>query len=351
MLNVPRLCPAGMVRLAGRVAAPSELDSVTEMPPGVAGRLSVTVPVAEEPPVTVLGDTESALMIPSDGAAACTVSDAVNVLEEAAEMVTVTLADTEAVVTGNVTLVAPSPISTEPGTDAAALLLANVTRTPPVPAGDPRVSVPVAGVPPDTEDGDIESAVRVPPVAGAGWMPRMVVTVFSDVAESVAVWLAETAAVVTRNVPEVCPAGISRDAGRATELNELASPTCTPPAGAAANRVTVPVALLPPATGLGATDMAPMAACTGAAACTVSVADTLLADEADIVTTVVAVTVDVGMEKDPLLLPAGITRLTGTWAAAWLLNRFTSTPPVPAGEESVTVPDAVPPPAIVCGET
>ena len=62
--KVPLLCPAGIVMLAGVLAAPLLLPSVTSTPPGPAGADKVTVPVAEFPPVTGLGTTLTPVMVP-----------------------------------------------------------------------------------------------------------------------------------------------------------------------------------------------------------------------------------------------------------------------------------------------
>jgi hypothetical protein len=47
--------PAPIVTFAGTVATPLLLDSVTTIPPAGAAPDSVTVPVAEVPPVTLVG--------------------------------------------------------------------------------------------------------------------------------------------------------------------------------------------------------------------------------------------------------------------------------------------------------
>jgi len=55
-VNVFEVLPAGMVTLAGTVAAEALLlESATSAPPAGAATLSVTVPVEEVPPVTVVG--------------------------------------------------------------------------------------------------------------------------------------------------------------------------------------------------------------------------------------------------------------------------------------------------------
>lgn len=166
----------------------------------------------------------------------------------------------------------------------------------------------------------------------------------------VADWLEVTVAVEIRNVPAVCPAGTTIVAGTVADGRELAREIRTPPAGAAAARVTVPVAVLPPETEFGAMEIDPMVASTVGGACTVRTAETLLAEEAEIVTGVVILTGEVAMGNEPLLLPAGTTTLTGTVAAGPPLDRFTNTPPRPAGAASVIVPEAEPPPATDCGD-
>ena len=54
-VNVAVVAPAVTVTLAGTVAAALSLDSATTAPPEGAALPSVTVPVEEDPPVTLAG--------------------------------------------------------------------------------------------------------------------------------------------------------------------------------------------------------------------------------------------------------------------------------------------------------
>ena len=58
-LKLALVPPAGTVTLEGTVAAGLLLESVTCAPPAGAGAFSVTVPVEELPPVTLVGLTVS----------------------------------------------------------------------------------------------------------------------------------------------------------------------------------------------------------------------------------------------------------------------------------------------------
>jgi hypothetical protein len=62
-LNVALDCPAGTLTLDGTDTDPSELVSATAMPPSGAGAARLTVPVAGVPPVTEVGDRESAASV------------------------------------------------------------------------------------------------------------------------------------------------------------------------------------------------------------------------------------------------------------------------------------------------
>ena len=58
-LNVALVAPAATVTVAGTVTAGLSRESVTCAPPAGAGVSSVTVPVEEPPPVTLVGLTVS----------------------------------------------------------------------------------------------------------------------------------------------------------------------------------------------------------------------------------------------------------------------------------------------------
>jgi hypothetical protein len=58
-VNVALVAPTATVTLAGTLAAALLLESATCAPPDGAGPLSVTVPVEEFPPVTLVGSNES----------------------------------------------------------------------------------------------------------------------------------------------------------------------------------------------------------------------------------------------------------------------------------------------------
>ena len=77
-VNVALVAPAAKVTLDGtRAAVVLLLDNATAAPPVGAAPLSVTVPVDEFPPVTLVGFNARELSVTAGGAAGCTVSEAV----------------------------------------------------------------------------------------------------------------------------------------------------------------------------------------------------------------------------------------------------------------------------------
>src|SRR6187402_3584076 len=82
----------------------------------------------------------------------------------------------------------------------------------------------------------------------------------------------------------------------------------------------------------------------------VNPAATPLLEAAVIATEIGVATADVVTVNMPEVWPTGIRILAGTAAAALLLERFTWAPPMPAGDDNVTVPVAVPcPPTTSAG--
>jgi hypothetical protein len=141
-------------------------------------------------------------------------------------------------VTGNVPVLAPAAIVTVAGTVAAALLLESATTRPPAGAVAFSVIVPVKGAEPLTS----AAGLRVRPVGPMTLTTTLAVFVdpFS-VAVSVTVLDDVTACDDTAAVAVVAPAATVNVAGTEIAGSLLASATETPPAGAAAFRVTVAV--------------------------------------------------------------------------------------------------------------
>ena len=76
-VNVALVAPAATVTLAGtRAAVVLLLESATDAPPAGAAPLSVTVPVEELPPTTLVGFSANELSVIAGGGAGCTVSEA-----------------------------------------------------------------------------------------------------------------------------------------------------------------------------------------------------------------------------------------------------------------------------------
>ena len=159
-----------------------------------------------------------------------------------------------------------------------------------------------------------------------------------------------TVVVVIEKFALVAPASTVTDAGTTAAALLLESETTTPPVGAAEVRVTVPLSGLPPITGLVVTVTLLMA---GGGGLIVSATVLLTpASEAVSVTPVEVATLPMVTVKVADVDPAGITTLAGTLAAeVLLLERKTVKPPVEAAAVEVTVPVAVPGPAMVVGLT
>ena len=161
-VKVPLLCPAGIVIVAGTLADPEPLLSVTCTPPAPAGAVSVTVPVEGDPPVTGFGLKLIPEMVPCPGATGFMVRFVVAVLDEAADSCAVVWLFTTLVFTGKVPLLCPAGIVMLAGTVAFPLLLDRVTNAPLAPAAADNVTVPVAWLPPVTGFGATLKPVIVP---------------------------------------------------------------------------------------------------------------------------------------------------------------------------------------------
>lgn len=164
---------------------------------------------------------------------------------------------------------------------------------------------------------------------------------------AVRVWFVLVVVIV--NVADVAPAGIVTDAGTRARVALLLRRVTVVAVAAARLRVTVPVDETPPRTDAGFKVKALNVA---GAVLMVNVA-VLVTDPAVAVTvavvaafTEVVVTVKVAVDA-----PAATVTVAGTAAAALLLAKLTTIPPVGAGEPSVTVPVTFVPPLTAVGLT
>ena len=140
-VKVPVVAPAAMDTVAGTFALESLLERATLAPPVGAELLSVTVPVEEEPPVTVVGLSVSVVRV---GVGALTVSVAVAFAPPKVAVITgLFVVATAVVVIVNEPVVAPAPTVIVPGTEALGSLLVREMLAPPVGAGPLSVTVPV----------------------------------------------------------------------------------------------------------------------------------------------------------------------------------------------------------------
>ena len=266
--------------------------------------------------------------------------------------VTETDALTAMVVTVKFALVDPAGTVTLVGTLAAVELSASVTTAPPEGAAAVKVTVPVEDLPPATLVGLTDTEDKDAAVVDAGFT---VSVADRNTPPSDAVMLtkveAVTELVVSVKLALVAPAATVTLAGTLTAAEASESETSTPPLGAAALKVTVPVEELPPTTLVGLSDSVERVGVVAAAGFTVKTPETAPLPEADaeMVARLVAVTVPVVTVKLALLAPAGTVTLDGTAAAAELSVSDTTTPPEGAAALKLTVAVEELPPTTLVG--
>lgn len=156
----------------------------------------------------------------------------------------------------------PAGTLTVAGTVATEVLeLDRVTTTPPAPAAEVRVTVPVAVWPTSTMNGLTESEANAAGstggVDGGGFtvIAKFAVTPEYDAVSVTGVDADTLPLVVMLNVTDVDPCGTVTLAGTVAAVLELRSDTVAPPVPAADVRVTVPVPDWPPVIVLGLTEM------------------------------------------------------------------------------------------------
>lgn len=155
-VNVAPVAPAGIIVLAGTpTTAVLLLEIDTVAPPAGAGALRLTAPVAETPPLIVVGfsDNEVRVVLDPPGVIA---REAVCVVAFApeADMATDVNAETGAVAIWKVLAVFPAATVMLAGTVAAVVLLLDKEITAPAPgAGAFSTTVPVEELPPFTAVG------------------------------------------------------------------------------------------------------------------------------------------------------------------------------------------------------
>lgn len=240
-----------MTTLTGTDAEPLLDDRVTVTPPAPAAAASVTVPMEEDPPVTVAGLKLILPTVPRPAAGGASVSVVSMLFADVAVMVTGVEPETGDVDTVKVPLVCPGANIKLPGVVAEGLFEESVTVTPPAPAGALRATVPVVVDPPGTVGGLKLTLPMVPRPPEGGFTVRVAEVLTPEVAVIVAAVEVETAVVVTVKETLPWPAGTRTLAGTPAEPlledNEMVSP----PAPAGAPRVTVPVEEDPPVTAAG----------------------------------------------------------------------------------------------------
>lgn len=311
--------PFATVTVAGTVAAPVLLDAkLTTTPPGPATSARVTVAVVFTPPATDVLASDNAVTL-----GGLTTSSVVAVaVSSVALIVAVTELATCVVPTVNVRLIEPAGTVTVAGTVTPARLLESETTIPPVGALLDNVTVPVELLLPTTLDGATETDANRP-ARTANAPVTLDVGVLAVMTTPVSV---DTAFVVTVNNASCEPAATVTVAGTVAAASLDSKVTTRPPVGALVSRLTIPVAVLPPATPAG--EMV-MTETRGAVTVRSAFADVPL-DEAVMVAEAFAETAIVVIVNVALVAPSATVTLAGTVAAALLDARLTTTPPAGA---------------------
>lgn len=244
-VKVADVAPAAIATVAGTETYPEFDLSENVSPPTGAALAKVTAPVTDVPPITEVGDTETAKL-----GAGSIFSNSVIVVEPwVARISAETGLETDEVAIVNDAEVAPAGMVTEVGVVACVFSDPRKITTPPAPAGPFKVTVPATDWPPITVYGVRDRLTRA-----AGLTFRAAPSVVPPcVALIVATVDVDTPVVVIANVLKVAPAAIVTELG--TDALELFEDnlTTTPPAPAGAFRATVPTVPAPPMTELGFT--------------------------------------------------------------------------------------------------
>ena len=220
-----------IVTLAGSANAPGLLlVRFTTTPPAGAFAVSVTVTVAVCPELTLEGDSPRAATTTPETTGGLIVNVPVLALEfSVAVTVAVVCAEVGLERMTNEPLAEPAGIVTLIGTTALLPVLERLTVVPPAAAGPPSVTVPVALCPPVTVPGAIVRSITC-----RGFTFKVAAAVPLSAAVMVTAVGVVTVAVLTVNVPVVCPAAIETafDANVATVGALLANCTTAGPIGA-----------------------------------------------------------------------------------------------------------------------
>lgn len=206
-VNTPLDKPAGMVTSFGGIANELLLDNVTNVPPVGAALVRLTVQFTDAPPTGLRG------LHTTEETAGWTTVDAVSPTEKLRKLplrealsVALVFADTADAVAVNVVLLIPKGTTTDCGTAADAVLLANAMAVL-VAAAAVRLTVHVVVPGVATLAGE---QVRFESTAtGTGWIVKMTERVTPDeLADMVDDWTAVTAVVPAVNTPLDRPAGM-----------------------------------------------------------------------------------------------------------------------------------------------